>query len=87
MKLAVAVGFLLLNLYIYHEFATEAVIPPRRTFDHFPLEQGEWSCRRPERMEAAIEKGLGVTDYHLCQWGRAGAETPGIVPVVGVYIG
>jgi len=87
MKLAVAVGFLLLNLYIYHEFATEAVIPPRRTFDHFPLEQGEWSCRRPERMEAAIEKNLGVTDYHLCEWQRIGGEPSEGPPVVGVYIG
>ena len=41
MKVAVAVGFLLLNLYIYHEFATQPVIPPRQTFDHFPLQRGD----------------------------------------------
>ncbi len=87
MKLAVAVGFLLLNLYIYHEFATDAVIPPRRSFDQFPLQQGEWNCKRPERMEPGIEQGLGVTDYHLCQWERVDADAPGIVPVVGLYIG
>ena len=49
-KLAVALGFLGLNLYIYHFMASEAVIPERRTFDEFPLELGEWACAERERM-------------------------------------
>jgi EpsI family protein len=85
-KAIVALGFLLLNLYVYHEFATEAVIPPRRTFDQLPLAQGEWSCAAPERMEDGVEENLGVTDYHLCDW-RRGAGDPVRGDLVGVYIG
>ena len=87
MKLAVVVGFLLLNLYVYYELATDAVLPPRQSFDHMPLELGEWSCARPERMDAPTEKNLGVTDYHLCTWERASGNGDGITPVVGVYLG
>ena len=83
MKLAVAVGFLLLNLFIYHEFATEAVIPPRQSFDRFPLQQADWVCTRPERMEPEVEKNLGVTDYHLCEWQRTG-DPSAEAPLVGV---
>jgi len=87
MKLAVAVVFLLLNLYIYHEFATEAVIPPRQGFDRFPLQGGDWVCARPARMEPEVEKNLGVTDYHLCEWQRMGGDATDGLPFVGVYIG
>src|SRR5262249_42649795 len=73
-KTAVAIGFLLLNLYVYHEFATRSVHPPRQTFDHFPLAEGDWVCSRPERMGAAVEQNLGVTDYHLCEWERPDAR-------------
>jgi len=86
-KVAAAVGFLLLNLYVYYELATDAVIPPRQTFDRMPLEQGDWSCARPERMDAPTEKNLGVTDYHLCTWQRANGDNAGITPEVGVYLG
>src|SRR5262249_44962583 len=74
-KLAAAIGFLLLNLYVYHAFAKESVQPPRWTFDRFPLAEGDWVCSRPERMEAAVEANLGVTDYHLCDWERSGSAT------------
>jgi len=89
MKLAAAVGFLLLNLYVYYALATDAVIPPRKHFDQMPLEFGEWSCARPERMDAQTEKNLGVTDYHLCDWTRSSNMANGkkVTPIVGVYIG
>jgi len=86
-KTAVAIGFLLLNLYLYHEFATRSVHPPRQTFDHFPLAEGDWVCSRPERMGAAVEQNLGVTDYHLCDWERAGAATRKMTSLQNVYIG
>jgi EpsI family protein len=86
-KIAVAIGFLLLNLYVYHEFASEAVIPPRRTFDQLPLEHGEWGCARPERMDDVVEQNLGVTDYHLCDWRRGSAGPAEAGGFVGVYIG
>ena len=87
MKIAAAVGFLLLNLYVYYELATDAVIPPRQTFDRMPLQLDPWSCARPERMDAPTEKGLGVTDYHLCEWRRANGSDGAIAPLVGVYVG
>ena len=36
MKLFVAFAFLALNLYTYYFLASEAVIPPRTSFEHFP---------------------------------------------------
>ena len=88
MKIAAAIGFLLLNVYVYYELATDAVIPPRRTFDHMPLELGRWICTKPDRMDAATEKNLGVTDYHLCEWRRSDAKGDGSgAPTVGVYLG
>ena len=87
MKVVAAVAFLLLNLYVYYELATDAVIPPRRTFDQMPLQLGDWTCVRPERMDAATEKNLGVTDYHLCDWRRPPRPDLKGAPVVGVYLG
>ena len=87
MKLAAAVCFLLLNLYIYHAFATERVIPPRETFDRFPLAQDPWTCAEPERMGTDVEKNLGVTDYHLCNWLRAGDGPDSPPSLVSVYVG
>jgi EpsI family protein len=87
MKLVAAVAFLLLNLYVYYELATNPVIPPRERFDRMPVEVGEWRCARPERMDAETEKNLGVTDYHLCEWRRSNGNHGTITPVVGVYLG
>ena len=72
MKLFVAFAFLALNFYIYHFLATEAVIPPRESFEHFPKDLGNgWSCVSPERMDPRAEKELGVTDYMLCTFRNA----------------
>lgn len=81
--LAVALLALGLQLYIDRWFAREAVMPPRTSFAGFPseLEDG-WHCRSPQRMDAAVERELGVSDYLLCDFRRA--ESP---DVVGVYIG
>jgi len=69
-KLAVALGFLGLNFYIYHFLSTEAVIPQRRHFESFPLEFDGWSCSEPGKMDRATEANLGVTDYLLCDFER-----------------
>ena len=72
MKLFVAFAFLALNFYIYHFLATEAVMPPRESFEQFPKDLGNgWSCVLPERMDARAEKELGVTDYMLCTFRNA----------------
>lgn len=81
-KLAAALAFLALNFYTYHFLATEAVIPQRRTFEAFPREFGDWSCKQPIPMGADIEANLGVTDYLLCDFTR---EEPW--GLVGVYLG
>ena len=87
MKLAAAIGFLLLNLYVYHEFATRSVHPPRTRFDQLPLAEGDWRCEHPERMDAPTEQNLGVTDYHLCNWVFTGQQPREMVPIQNVYIG
>lgn len=82
-KLFVAFAFLALNFYIYHLLASEAVIPPRASFENFPdeLENG-WSCVAPETMDARVEKELGVTDYLLCTFRRAKSHA-----LANVYVG
>jgi len=90
MKIAAAIAFLLLNLYVYHEFATRSTHPPRTSFDHFPLAEGEWTCQRPEIMDELVVRNLGVSDYHLCNWVRraeAAATGEATVPIQNVYIG
>jgi len=81
-KLAVALGFLALNFYVYHFLATEAVIPQRRHFDAFPLQFGEWSCAEPVQMDKAVVANLGVTDYLICDFVR---ENPR--GLANVYLG
>ena len=84
MKLVVALGFLALNVYTYYFLAREAVIPPRHPFSELSLQQGEWLCAEPEQMEDGVQRNLGVTDYHLCNWSRGeGAQAE----LVNVYIG
>jgi EpsI family protein len=84
MKVAVAIGFLALNVYIYHFLAREAVIPPRYSFAELALEHGEWECRHPEQMEDGVQQNLGVSDYHLCNWHRKREDG---TDVVNVYVG
>jgi EpsI family protein len=76
-----ALAFLGLNFYTYHHLASERVIPPRASFYDFPLQLGEWSCARRERMEPEVEVELGVTDYLICDFVRQPRE------VVNVYVG
>lgn len=81
-KAIAAVGFLALNFYIYHFFATAEIHPPRASFEEFPLELGEWSCAQREPMEAKVERNLGVTDYLICTYTRH--DPPGLV---NLYVG
>jgi len=81
-RFAVAVLFLALNLYVYHWFATDEVIPDRERFAEFPRELGPWHCDRPIEMEAKVLRNLGVTDYLLCTFRRADP-----VGWVNVYVG
>ena len=48
-KVALALGFLALHFYVYHFFASDEVLPARQSFESFPLELGDWSCRGLER--------------------------------------
>jgi len=66
-RLIVAFAFLGLNFYIYNYFAKDPVIPERRSFDEFPIDIEEWTCR-PETIDETVEKELGVTDYLLCNY-------------------
>lgn len=81
-KPVVAVAFLALNAYVYHFFATDKVMPPRQSFESFPLEMASWGCGEREYMEPKVLRNLGVTDYLICTY--ASEEQP--VPV-GVYVG
>ena len=71
-KLFVAFAFLALNFYTYHFLASEAVIPPRTSLEHFPKElENGWACVAPEAMDERAERELGVTDYLLCTFRNA----------------
>jgi len=81
-KFLAACLFLSLNFYVYYFLAREPIIPPRSSFALFPTQLGDWKCNQRERMEPAIEKNLGVTDYLLCEYqSRSG------LPPVGLYVG
>lgn len=81
-KLAVAVLFLAVDFYTYTFFATDPVIPARRTFDEFPLRLEDWKCKQRETMSDEVEANLGVTDYLICTYTRSGTTSR-----VGVYVG
>jgi len=81
-KLAVALVFLALDFYTYRFFATNPVIPERRTFEEFPMRLDDWTCAEREYMDAEILENLGVTDYLICAY-RKGRTNQ----AVGVYIG
>jgi EpsI family protein len=69
-KLAVALGFLVLNLYVYHWMARDSVVPTRETFDSFPTTLGDWACAEKIRLDAAVQRNLGATDYLICEFRR-----------------
>jgi EpsI family protein len=82
-KLAVVAAFLALQVYVYNYFATQEVHPQRKPFAEFPLHLGDdWSCKQRETMTEDVLANLGVTDYLICEYGRA---EPAIS--VGVYVG
>ncbi len=81
-KITAAVLFLALNAYVYHFFASEEVIPARRSFDEFPLELGDWSCEQREEIEPKVVGNLGVTDYIVCNFVEGSSND-----VIGVYLG
>jgi EpsI family protein len=81
-KFAVAIGFLAVNFYTYHYLATEPVIPPRKAFDEFPLELGEWACAEREQMTEKMVRNLGATDYMICDYRKRNSRER-----VGVYVG
>jgi EpsI family protein len=81
-KLLVTIAFLGLNFYVYNFMAKAAVIPPRDTFDSFPLRVGAWSCSENEPLPADVEANLGATDTFICQFQQPGNPAP-----LGLYIG
>lgn len=82
MKAFVAFLFLALNFYTYHYFASEEEHPPRQSLFQFPTQLGDWHCAERERMEPAVEKNLGATDYLICTY-----ESPSFSVPVNVYVG
>lgn len=81
-KLAVALGFLALNAYIYHWMARDSVIPPRESFEAFPLELDDWTCPERQMLEGKVLRNLGAKDYLICDFRR---DHP--AEVVSLYIG
>jgi EpsI family protein len=81
-KWLVAVGFLVLNLYIYYFMARDAVVPPRDSFASFPLQLGDWRCAQNEPLPPDIKVNLGATDTLVCQY-----EREKLPRNVGVYLG
>jgi len=81
-KLAVALIFVLLNLYTYRYFASTDFIPDRGTFVDFPLQVKSWSCRGLQEMSDDVLRKLGVTDYLLCDF-----FNPELNAVANVYVG
>jgi len=79
-KVAIALAFLALNFYTYHFLAREAVVPPRSTFDEFPLQLGEWSCPEQGTVPEDVWKTLGATDMMICNYQRPNG-------LVSVYVG
>ena len=81
-KLAVALAFVGLNFYIYQYLATEEIIPPRESFEAFPLEIGDWRCPGRGEMDAKTLRILGASDYLLCDYFEEGTGES-----IGVYVG
>ncbi len=93
-KLAVAIAFLGLNIYIYNFMARDAVIPPRDSFASFPLAIEDWRCARNEPLAPDVKRNLGATDTLICEYFRqaeattaepATAEAP--PRLIGLYVG
>ena len=81
-KLAVALAFVGFNFYVYQYLASDEVIPPRQTFETFPLEIGDWRCAGFEKMDAKSLRILGATDYLLCGYFDENTRES-----IGIYVG
>ncbi len=79
----IAVSMLGLNTYVFYFMGSSEQLPPRDSFDSFPLVVGEWECASRERMEDKIEKRLGVSDYMICSYENEQAAAKW----VGIYLG
>jgi len=73
-KVLVAVFFVGLNYYAYHNFAKNDIVPERQQFESFPDEIGDWRCEQRQSMDDDIIGNLGVTDYIVCAFERAGTN-------------
>jgi EpsI family protein len=82
LKALVVLGFLAVNLYVYHGFARTEVFPPREEFARFPLQVGAWSCPHRDFMDTATLENLGASDYLICEFRRAEPAA-----FVGIYVG
>ena len=67
-KIWVALAFLGLNFYIFELMTSNTVIPPRKSFDEFPLQLGDWTCPERGEMTPDVLKILGASDYFLCDY-------------------
>ena len=81
-KLIVAIAFLALNVYTYHFMARKAVIPPRETFESFPLEIDRWHCARNQPLDPGVKENLGATDTLICDYIEDADPA-----LIGVYVG
>lgn len=80
-RLVVALAFLGLDFYVYNFLAHKAIIPPRPTFESWPLEIDEWSCPGKQSIEPAVLENLGATDYVICDYSKVDKGT------VSFYVG
>lgn len=81
-KLVIALAFLGLNFYIYQFMASDEVIPPRETFDTFPLEVAEWRCPELREMDPKALQFLGASDYVICTYFQEDTQE-----AVDLYVG
>jgi EpsI family protein len=81
-KLAAALLFLALDLYVYQFLASDEVIPPRTALERFPLQVGDWRCPGADEMDEKALRILGATDYLLCSYFEQGSAES-----VSLYVG
>jgi hypothetical protein len=65
-KLLVALLILGLNAWVYWQFASKDVIPPRTEFAAFPDDFDGWRCTGRETLEDDVIRNLLVSDYLAC---------------------
>lgn len=70
-RVIVSILFVGLTYYVYWYLASEDVIPPRPTFEEFPMEMSDWKCLGTQTMTEDVSSILGVTDYLMCNFREA----------------